>query len=89
MWYAKLDPKRALSNSHAYALMHSICGTAVKDGLLQANPCHIERAMNAQRKREPVMLTVAELAAVADKIRSERLRAGTCVAYREVWRPLG
>jgi integrase len=74
-WYAKLDPKRARSNSHAYALLHAVCGTAVKDGLLQANPCHIERAMNPQRKREPVMLTVAELAVVADKIRPERLRA--------------
>jgi hypothetical protein len=31
--------------------------------------------MNTQRKREPVMLTVAELAAVADKIRPERPRA--------------
>lgn len=74
-WYAKLDSKRARSNSHAYALLHAICGTAVKDGLLQANPCHIERAMNPPRKREPVILSVAELAAVADKIRPARLKA--------------
>ena len=27
---------------HAYGLLHAICATAVKDGLLQANPCQID-----------------------------------------------
>jgi integrase len=46
-------------------LLHAILGTAVKDGALAANPCQIERAMNTARKREPIILTVPELAALA------------------------
>lgn len=67
-WYAKLGTDHARRNSHAYGLLHSICATAVQDGLLQSNPCQIDRAMNPQRKREPVILNVSEVAALADSI---------------------
>jgi integrase len=46
----------------------------VKDGLLDANPCQIERAMTTHRRREPVILTVAEVGQLAEKI-GDRLRA--------------
>ena len=74
-WFAKLDPKYAGRNGNAYGLLHAVCNTAVRDELLTSNPVHIERAMNAPRKREPVVLTIAELAQVAEKIRPERLKA--------------
>src|SRR5258705_261488 len=45
------------------------------DGLLPANPCQIKRAMNTPRQRQPVILTVAEVAALADAIEPQRLRA--------------
>jgi hypothetical protein len=49
-------------------LLHAICTTAVRDGLLPSNPCQISRAMNPPRKREPVILDVKEIAAVAESI---------------------
>ena len=48
--------------------------TAVKDGLVQINPCQIERAMNVHRGREPAILTVPELATLADTVPA-RLKA--------------
>jgi integrase len=65
-WYARLDSKHARRNSQVYGLLHAIVGTAVKDGVLATNPCQIERAMNTTRKREPTILLVPEVAALAD-----------------------
>jgi integrase len=73
-WYASLGSEHTRRNSQVYGLLHSIMATAVKDGLLQANPCQIERAMNVQREREPVILTVPELATLASSV-PERLKA--------------
>jgi integrase len=72
-WFAGLSstPRR---RSHAYGLAHAICATAVADGIIAANPCSIPRAMNPPRKREPVILTPAEVALVAGAIKPERLR---------------
>ena len=67
-WYASLDGTYARRNSQCYALLSAIMATAVKDGVLAASPCRVERAMSAQRKREPVILTVPELAKLADAI---------------------
>jgi integrase len=67
-WYAALGTEHVRRNSHVYALLHSIFATAVKDGLLQVNPCQIERAMNPPRKREPVVLGIPEIAALADAV---------------------
>ena len=72
-WYAALDPAHRTANSHAYALLHGICATAVGDGLLTDNPCQIKRAMNTPRQRQPVILTVAEVAAAG-----RRHRAADC-----------
>lgn len=74
-WYASLGTEHKRRNSHAYALLHSVCATACKDGLLTTNPCQIERAMNPPRKREPVILSVAELAGAADAIKPPSLRS--------------
>jgi hypothetical protein len=60
--YAKLGTDHPTRN---------ICEIVVNDGLLQSNPCKIERIMNAPRKREPVILSIAELAAVVEKITNE------------------
>jgi integrase len=74
-WYAKLGTEHIRRNSHVYALLHAVCETAVKDALLQANPCRIERAMNPPRRREPVILDVPEVAKLADAIEPQRFRA--------------
>jgi hypothetical protein len=64
-WHAGLDSKTPRRNSQAYGLLHAILATAVQDELLITNPCRIERAMTSNRKREPVILDVAEIAALA------------------------
>lgn len=73
-WHANLGTEHPTRNKHAYGLLHAIMRTAVTDEILTSNPCHVSRAMNVSRKREPVILTVGELAAVAGAV-PERLRA--------------
>ncbi|NOQ62094.1 tyrosine-type recombinase/integrase [Mycolicibacterium fortuitum] len=65
-WYAALDAEKVRRNSQTYGLLHSILATAVKDGLLASNPCQISGAMNTHRRREPVILSVPDMAALAD-----------------------
>ncbi|KLO42374.1 integrase [Mycobacterium nebraskense] len=81
-WYASLGTEHKRRNSHAYALLHSVCATAVKDGLITVNPCQIERAMNPPRKREPAILSVPELATVADAIKPAQFR---CLVLIAAW----
>ena len=78
-WHAGLGAQHPAINSHAYGLLHNICGTAVTDGLIPANPCHIRSATKTTRKREPVILTVAEVAQLADTI-TERFKALVLIA---------
>ena len=73
-WYAALGTEHTRRNSQVYGLLHAIMATAVKDGLVTVNPCQIERAMNVQRKHEPTILTVPELATLADTV-PERFKA--------------
>jgi integrase len=73
-WYSSLGTDHPRRNSHAYGLLHAICATAVADGLLVANPCTITGVMNPPRKREPTILSVDEIARLADAIKPERLR---------------
>jgi integrase len=74
-WYAALDPTHKTARSHAYSLLHSICSTAVSDGLLAENPCAIKGAMTTTRQRQPMILSVADVAALADAIEPQWLRA--------------
>lgn len=74
-WYSKTLTDKPTARAHAYGLLHAICGSAVDDELLAKNPCAIRGAMSTSRKREPVLLSVSELAAVADAIRPERFKA--------------
>lgn len=74
-WYAGLGTEHVRRNSHAYGLLHAILATAVSDQLIPANPANLSRAMNPPTKRQPVILDVDEVAALADAIKPERLRA--------------
>jgi integrase len=81
-WFAKLGTEYKRRNAHAYGLLHSICATAVTDGLLASNPCNIPKATSTPRKREPIIPTITELHKVSDKMRPELkalvLIAGYC-----------
>ncbi len=75
-------PDREIDKStyrtHAYGLLHAICATAVKDGLLVTNPCMIDRAMSKHRKRQLMILTVTELASLVEAIEPERFSRLWC-----------
>lgn len=73
-WFAALGTTHTRRNAQAYSLLHAIMRTAVSDGLLPANPCQISGAMNPARRREPTILDVSEVAALADAIRPGRLK---------------
>jgi integrase len=74
-WFASLSGSKPTARAHAYQLLHSVFATAVVDELLPANPAHIPKAMHTPTKRQPVILSAAEVAALADTIQPERLRA--------------
>lgn len=64
-WYSKLDGNKARQRAHAYALLRTICSTAVHDDLLSANPCRIRGAGQAPRRStETEPATPEELAAI-------------------------
>jgi integrase len=65
-WHADLGNDYPTARAHAYSLLHAICGTAVQDELLDANPCRISGAMTAKRQREITTLPPNDLNAVAD-----------------------
>ncbi|MCH9732265.1 MAG: site-specific integrase [Actinomycetia bacterium] len=73
-WHAGLGDDYPTRNKHAYGLLHAVLETAVTDELLASNPARVHRAMNVSRKREPVILTVKQLATVADEV-PDNLRA--------------
>jgi integrase len=67
-WFAGLDSKLATRNGHAYGLLNMVCNTAVKDGLLDRNPCQIAGATNPKVKKKVKIPTTVELHAIADKL---------------------
>lgn len=67
-WFSGLDADRATRNGHAYSILNMICNTAVKDGLLERNPCQITGAMNPKVKRRVKIATTVELHQIADKL---------------------
>ena len=78
-WHAELSgaPVRAgggegrtgaTRTAHAYALLKTIMGTAVDDGLIPDNPCRIRGASQTKRAHEVVVLTPAEIERLADEM---------------------
>ena len=81
-WHANLNKKHATTKAHAYGLLRAILATAVSDGLLPVNPCHIRGAGTAKRihKTEPLFLPELEglVAAMPAKYRPMTLLAAWC-----------
>ena len=70
-WYAKTLVDKPTMRAHAYGLLSSVCATAVKDGLLQSNPCQIKSALHAKTKHSAAVPEVGELAVIADDIQEK------------------
>jgi integrase len=60
-WHADLGSKTPTLRAHAYALLRTILGSAVHDGLIAANPCHIRGGGNSKRVHKIKPLTLPEL----------------------------
>jgi integrase len=65
-WHAALDLKTPTVRAHAYGLLRTVLATAVHDGEIPANPCHIRGAGNVKRARPIRTLTATELAQLVD-----------------------
>ncbi|HZE16763.1 MAG TPA: hypothetical protein VE197_14245, partial [Mycobacterium sp.] len=77
VWHAGLGSEHVRRDSHAYGwLLHAIPATAVTDQLIPANPANLRRAMNPPTKRQPVILDVTEVAALADAVARAAADAG-------------
>jgi len=81
-WHTSLDKKHATTRAHSYGLLRAILATAVSDGLLTVNPCHIRGAGTAKRIRQTKPLSLPELevlaAAMPVKLRPMTLLAAWC-----------
>jgi integrase len=60
-WHAELGTKTPTLRAHAYALLRTILGSAVHDGFIAANPCHIRGGGNSKRIHKIKPLTLPEL----------------------------
>ena len=60
-WHAKYGTSKPTARSQAYSLLRTILGTAVTDGQLAANPCHIRGAGNVKRVHKVEPATLKEL----------------------------
>lgn len=79
-WYRKLDPDTPVVRAHCYSLVRSILETAVADDrLLDANPCVIKGAGQAERKIKPRPLDHNELDTLVAAM-PEQYRAMTLMA---------
>lgn len=73
-WHATTLVDKPTYRSHAYGLIHAMLDTAVADGHITVNPAVIRGAGSVTAKKQPVILDVAEVAALADAI-DEKYRA--------------
>lgn len=75
-WFNGYGDKTPTARAHAYQLLSSILGQAEEDGLIPRSPVRIKAGGRATAKREPEVLTLAELLALAD-VMPEKHRALT------------
>ncbi|KAA1423302.1 site-specific integrase [Mumia zhuanghuii] len=72
-WYAVTCVDRPTFRARAYGLLRTILGSAVKDDLIDKNPCYIRGAGNAKSKHDVRPATLAQLETIATTM-PERLR---------------
>ncbi|MCT2076503.1 tyrosine-type recombinase/integrase [Dietzia cinnamea] len=65
------DRSGATRNAHCYALLRTILGTAVDDGLIEANPCRIRGASQSKRVHEIEVLPPGALERLAAEMPDE------------------
>lgn len=61
-WHAGIGGRTPTQRAHCYSLLRAIMSTALTDGLIAANPCHIKGAGTTKRAITICPLTLPELA---------------------------
>ncbi|MCH9736129.1 MAG: site-specific integrase [Actinomycetia bacterium] len=78
-WFSDLGDEYQTRNGHAYGILSMICNTAVRDGLLDRNPCQIVGATSPKPKKVVKIPTTVELHGIANNLgadeRTVRFRA--------------
>jgi integrase len=81
-WHAEQGSKTPTMRAHAYGLLRTILATAVHDGLIPSNPCHIRGAGSSKRVHKIKPLTLPELqvltAAMPARYQAMTLLAAWC-----------
>ena len=78
-WFATMDASKPTARAAVYSMLRTAMNTATADGVFTRNPAIIAGASTQSTKRQPVILTVPELATLADEI-GDRLRAWVLIA---------
>ncbi len=78
-WYSSFGVSTPTLRAHTYGLLRTILNSAVEDGVLPANPCHIRGAGSAKRKKMIRGASLEELKVIIREM-PERLQAMVCLA---------
>lgn len=79
-WYLAL-PDKATMRSHAYDLLHSVLSSAVRDGLIERNPCDIPGATSKPKPSKVIVPTADEVAQLADAMPAQHRLAVLLAAW--------
>jgi integrase len=72
-WHADQDASQPIARAHAYALVRTVLGSAMIDGEIPANPCHIRGASGTTRRHRIEPATLRQLEMIIDNM-PERYR---------------
>jgi integrase len=78
-WYASMDAGKPNARAAVYSMIRTALGTATSDGVFTTNPAIIAGASTQSTARQPIILTVPELAELAGGV-PERLQAWVLIA---------
>jgi integrase len=67
-WHAGQPADQPTARAHAYALLRTILSSAVLDGLLPANPCHIRGASGTTRRHRIEPASMPQLEVILDNM---------------------
>lgn len=65
-WYASYGDRTPTARAHAYQVLSSIMAEAESDEVISRSPCRVKAGRRARVRREPEVLTLAELLQLAE-----------------------
>jgi len=81
-WFASYGEQTQTARAHAYAVLTAVMGQAAEDELIVRTPCRVRGGGKSKVRREPKVLTLPELLALAEAMpehhRALTLLCGLC-----------